>query len=220
MENTRNYKQQQIRRKPEKRTVSHNIILFKPFGVLCQFTDFSGKPTLASLGIFPHDIYPAGRLDFDSEGLVFLTNDGVLQHLLLEPKFNHPRTYLVQVERIPDESKLDQLREGVVIEGKKTLPAEVQLLPEEPILPPRSVPIRFRKNVPTAWLKIILREGRNRQVRKMTAAIGYPTLRLVRTAIANVTIDGLEPGQHREVTGEELTALKEILRQGNTSRRN
>ncbi|MBI3189837.1 MAG: pseudouridine synthase [Ignavibacteriales bacterium] len=196
------------------------ILFFKPYGVLSQFTDEAGRTTLADFGPFPPNVYSVGRLDNDSEGLLLLTNDGALKHVLIEPKFNHPRTYLVQVERIPDESALNQLRNGVLIEGKKTLPAEVKLLSEPPLLPERSVPIRFRKTVPTCWLELTLREGRNRQVRKMTAAVGYPTLRIVRIRIANLTIAGLLPGQHREITENEFTELKKILYRGNRSGRN
>src|SRR5713101_7418090 len=163
----------------------------KPYGVLCQFTDKDGRATLADFGKFPKDVYPAGRLDFDSEGLVLLTNDGILKHTLLDPKFQHPRTYLVQVERVPSEEALEELRRGVVIERKRTLPAEVTILDNEPQISPRLVPIRNRKNVPTAWLQITLGEGRNRQVRKMTAAVGHPALRLVRIAICNLTLEGL-----------------------------
>ena len=211
---SRNYEQSR-----QKRHRFRYLIFSKPYGVLCQFTDSEGRSTLSDFGPFPAGVYPAGRLDFDSEGLVFLTNDGNLKHQLLEPKYFHPRRYLVQVEQVPTEDQLQQLRDGVIVENKKTLPAKVHLLPEEPILPERSVLIRFRKNVPTAWLKITLREGRNRQVRKMTAAIGHPTLRLVRIAIANFTLKGLEPGQHRNVTESELTELKKIFQQGNMSRR-
>lgn len=204
------------RKKP---AILYNILLHKPYGVLCQFTDTEGRMTLSGLGSFPSDVYPAGRLDFDSEGLLLLTNDGMLKHLLLEPWFHHPRTYLVQVERVPTGAALHLLRKGIVIEGKKTLPAEVYLLSEEPALPDRPVPIRFRKNVPTAWLKICLREGRNRQVRKMTASVGHPALRLVRIAIANLTLEGLQPGEHREVSEAELKELKKILSKGNTKRK-
>ncbi|MBI5216951.1 MAG: pseudouridine synthase [Ignavibacteriae bacterium] len=196
------------------------IVFFKPYGVLCQFTDEEGRKTFSDFGPFPPDVYAAGRLDFDSEGLVLLTNDGTMKHRLLEPKFHHPRTYMVQIERIPDETVLTQLKGGVVIEGKKTLPAIVKLLSEEPNLPERPVPIRFRKTVPTAWLEITLKEGRNRQVRKMTAAVGHPALRLVRIKIANLTIGKLVPGQHREVSVAELTELKKILYQGSTSGKN
>lgn len=186
--------------------------MYKPFGVLCQFSAEGPNPTLAGFGPFPKDVYPVGRLDTDSEGLLLLTNDGELQHALLEPKFRHPRTYLVQVENIPGGDALSRLRSGVVIEGRATLPAEAELLAGEPALPPRERPIRYRKNIPTAWLQLTLREGRNRQVRKMTAAVGHPTLRLVRTNIGPFSIKGLSPGASRELTQEELGALAEFLR--------
>lgn len=187
----------------------HYYLLNKPYGVLCQFTDEEERPTLSQFGPFPKDIYAAGRLDADSEGLVLLTNDGLLKHRLLETKFQHSRTYLVQVERVPIDDALEKLRKGVILDGKKTLPAEVELLSEEPTLPPRSVPIRFRKNVPTAWLKMTLREGRNRQVRRMTAAVGHPTLRLIRIAIGPLTIDGLGIGVSRKLSSNEVKLLRD-----------
>lgn len=152
-----------------------------------------------------------GRLDQDSEGLLLLTNHGQLQHRLSDPKFQHPRTYWVQVERIPDEAALDQLRQGVIIQDYRTRPAIAMLLPEAPQLPPRDPPIRYRKSVPTAWLELTLTEGRNRQVRRMTAAVGFPTLRLVRVKIAHLELQGLEPGQWREVTPEELRLLQKLF---------
>jgi 23S rRNA pseudouridine2457 synthase len=127
---------------------------------------------------------------------------------MTDPKFGHPRTYLVQVERVPDDLALEPLRRGVMLKDGRTRPAEVSLLPEPPELPERSVPIRFRKNVPTAWLRVVVREGRNRMVRRMTAAVGYPTLRLVRVAIGAVTLEGLEPGGWAELSPEERTALR------------
>jgi len=184
----------------------HRYFLFyKPYGVLCQFSPSEGKPTLAEYGPFPSDVYPAGRLDTDSEGLLLLTNDGAFKHRLLEPRYAHRRTYLVQVERVPGEDDLERLRQGVVIEKKRTLPAEVRLLASEPPLPPR--PVRYRARIPTAWLELRLREGRNRQVRRMTAAIGYPTLRLVRSAIGSASLEGLSPGRFREITSAEAARL-------------
>lgn len=183
------------------------FILYKPYGMLCQFTDKEGRATLSNLGKFPKDVYPVGRLDFDSEGLVLLTNDNELKHQLLEPKFKTPKTYLAQVERIPDEDALGKLREGVVIEGKKTLPAKVKLLEQEPDLPPRSVPIRFRKNTPTAWLEIMITEGRNRQVRKMTAAVGHPTLRLVRIKIGKIELGNLLTGEVKHLDAKEINRI-------------
>jgi 23S rRNA pseudouridine2457 synthase len=186
------------------------ILFYKPYNVLCQFSDRSAiksdRQTLSSYIPVP-DVYPVGRLDQDSEGLLLLTNHGALQHWLTDPKFGHPRTYWVQVERIPDVNALEHLRNGVVIQGQHTRPAHVTLLPEEPALPPRQPPIRFRKLVPTVWLEMILTEGRNRQVRRMTAAVGFPTLRLVRVRIAELTLAGLEPGQWRSLTKAELDPL-------------
>ncbi|MDP1676365.1 MAG: pseudouridine synthase [Bacteroidota bacterium] len=181
-------------------TVNRYIFFYKPYAVLSQFSPESGKQTLKDFLSLPKDIYPVGRLDYDSEGLLLLTNDNVIKNKLTDPKFEHHKTYLAQVERIPTEKELQQLRNGVVIEGTKTKPAEVELLTEEPNLPTRSTLIRFRKTVPTAWLKIVLREGRNRQVRKMTAAVGHPTLRLVRIKIGNLEIGELQPGEWKEIS--------------------
>jgi len=187
------------------------FIFYKPYGVLCQFSDKNNRKTIADFARFPKDIYPVGRLDFDSEGLVLLTNDGMLKYRLLDPKNRHPRTYIVQVEHSPTETSLKKLRIGITIEGRRILPAFVEQLPNEPPLPVRPKPIRFRKNIPTSWLKIILYEGRNRQVRKMTAAIGHPTLRLVRTAIGPLTLEGLEPGQSRKLTPIEVNELRKSI---------
>lgn len=189
------------------------LIFYKPYGVLTQFTDNTPTEqkhsTLKDYIPVP-SVYPVGRLDWDSEGLLLLTNDGQMQHRLSNPRFGHPRTYWVQVERIPDEEALRHLREGVVIQDYRTRKALVQLLPDEPQLPPRDPPIRFRKNVPTAWVEMTLTEGRNRQVRRMTAAVGFPTLRLVRVAIAHLSLVGLEPGQWRDLTSIELELLKKL----------
>lgn len=187
------------------------FLLYKPYGVLCQFSPGEGKRTLAEFGPFPPDVYPAGRLDADSEGLLLLTNDGTVTHRLLDPAYRHPRTYLVQIERTPDDASLARLRAGVIIERKKTLPAEVRLLDVEPVIPERSTPIRFRKNVSTAWLEVTLREGRNRQVRKMTASVGHPTLRLVRIRIGLLKLEGLTPGSHRRLTKDEISDLRSLL---------
>ncbi len=178
---------------------------------MCQFSDSQGRQTLNSLGNFPKDVYPVGRLDRDSEGLVLLTNDNELKHRMLEPKFKTPKTYLAQVERIPDVIALEKLRKGVVIERKKTLPAKVKLLEEEPNLPSRSVSIRFRKNIPTAWLEITIYEGRNRQVRKMTAAVGHPTLRLVRIKIGKIDFQNLQPGEYKNINIFPSNNLASIL---------
>lgn len=175
------------------------FLFYKPYQVLSQFSPEPGKETLGDYLSLPGDVYPVGRLDYDSEGLLLLTNDSQIKNKLTSPAFGHPKTYLAQVERIPSESSLQMLRDGVVIEGNRTRPAEIALLTEEPALPPRSIPIRFRKNVPTAWLKITLREGRNRQVRKMTAAVGHPTLRLIRIRIGSLEIGSLAPGTYREI---------------------
>ena len=172
----------------------------KPYGVLTQFRDKDGRPTLADHIKVP-DVYPAGRLDHDSEGLLLLTDDGGLQHRLSDPVHKLPKTYWAQVEGEPDVAAIDQLRRGVLIDGSRTLPAEVRRIPE-PTLWPRNPPIRFRKNIPASWIEIVLTEGRNRQVRRMTAAVGYPTLRLVRHAIGRYTLEGLGPGEWREVISE------------------
>jgi 23S rRNA pseudouridine2457 synthase len=189
------------------------IILFhKPYGVLSQFSREGTWESLADYGPFPKAVYPAGRLDADSEGLLLLTDDNRIKHRLTDPQHQHPRTYLVQVERLPDPKALELLRKGVRVEGKKTKPADVELLREEPPVLPRRVPIRRRKNIPTAWLRVTLKEGRNRQVRKMTAAAGHPTLRLIRVAVGALTLDGVLPGKSRELNREEIQRLRRELR--------
>jgi 23S rRNA pseudouridine2457 synthase len=181
------------------------IVLFnKPYGVMSQFSPSDGKVTLARFSL-PANIYPAGRLDHDSEGLLLLTDDGGLNHRLTDPKKGHPRTYWVQVERVPDEAALSKLRRGVTLADGPTLPCKVSLLNPEPVLPPRDPPIRMRLNVPTAWLELTLTEGRNRQVRRMTAAVGHPTLRLVRSSIGRLGLGELEPGKWRWVDRRELS---------------
>ncbi|MDB9425030.1 pseudouridine synthase [Microcystis aeruginosa CS-564/01] len=190
------------------------ILFYKPYDVLCQFTDENGRSTLKDYIPIPN-IYSVGRLDRDSEGLLLLTDNGQLQHRLGHRQFAHPRTYWVQVERIPDLNALEKLRQGLPIQDYRTRPAIVNLLDFEPDLPPREPPIRYRKSVPTAWLEITLTEGRNRQVRRMTAAVGYPTLRLIRTAITidknhKLCLTGLQPGQWREVTEKERKALEKL----------
>jgi len=189
------------------------LLFHKPYGVMSHFTDRQGRPTLSDY-IPVVGVYAAGRLDQDSEGLLLLTDDGWLIHRLTEPRFGHPRTYLVQVERMPSEEALATLRRGVTVAGRRTRPAEVALLPGEPDLPPRPVPIRYRRSVPTAWLRVTLREGRKRQVRRMTAAVGHPTLRLVRVGIGPLRLAGLEPGRWRELTEEDLAALRAMVGTG------
>lgn len=186
---------------------AHVILFYKPYGVLSQFTPEGDWETLASFGPFPKTVYPAGRLDAESEGLLILTDDNRIKQRVTDPRYGHPRTYVAQVERIPGEDALGRLRAGIMIEGKKTRPASVTLLEAEPDFPPRPVPIRYRKNVPTAWLELTITEGRNRQVRKMTAAVGHPTLRLVRTAIGELTLEGLAPGAWRNVSQSETKVL-------------
>ena len=173
------------------------VALNKPFGVLCQFTDDAGRRTLADF-VPQKGVYAAGRLDHDSEGLLLLTDDGKLQHRLADPKHKQPKTYVVQVEGVPTEDALHRLRRGVTLNDGPTLPAGVEAIDTPDWLWPRDPPVRFRKTVPDAWLRIVLREGRNRQVRRMTAAVGFPTLRLVRAAIGPYTLDGLALGQWRE----------------------
>jgi 23S rRNA pseudouridine2457 synthase len=179
---------------------------WKPYQVLTKFTDAEGRATLADY-VPVKGVYAAGRLDYDSEGLLLLTDSGRLATRLTDPKFAHPRTYLVQVERIPDEAALARLRAGVLLNDGMTRPAQVELLPVPPDLPERPVPIRVRKNVPDCWLRLTLTEGRNRQVRRMTAAVGHPTLRLVRWAVGSITLEGLQPGEWARLNEAEAAAL-------------
>ncbi len=180
--------------------------LFKPYDVLTQFTDADGRSTLKDFVPVP-GVYPVGRLDRDSEGLLLLTDDGRLAHRLTDPRFGHPRTYLAQVERVPGPEAIEALRRGIVLNDGPSRPVEAELLAGPPPLPDRPVPIRFRKHVPTAWLRLVLREGRNRQVRRMTAAVGHPTLRLVRVAVGPVTLGDLRPGQWRDLSAAERDGL-------------
>ena len=174
------------------------LILFnKPFGVICQFSsDGSPRPTLADFVKVP-DVYPAGRLDQDSEGLLLLTDDGRLQARIADPRFKMPKTYLVQVEGDPDDAALEPLRRGVKLKDGITLPAEARRI-DTPTLWERDPPVRFRKTVPDCWIELTIREGKNRQVRRMTAAVGLPTLRLVRWRIGEWSLDGVPQGEWRE----------------------
>lgn len=181
------------------------IAFHKPYGVLCQFTpDQPGQRTLAEFG-FPADVYPVGRLDMDSEGLLLLTDEPGFNHRLLEPDAAHPRTYQVQVEGLPEAGALGALqRGGLMIKGHRTRPCQARRLEADPPLPPRDPPIRHRLSVPTCWIEMTLEEGKNRQVRRMTAAVGHPTLRLVRVAIGTLGLAGLAPGCWRALEPAEL----------------
>jgi len=174
------------------------LAFHKPYGVISQFLPKGGWRTLAEFGLPPR-VVPAGRLDADSEGLLLLTDDGALQHRLTDPRFEHDKTYWAQVEGAPTEADLEPLRRGIAIRDYVTRPARARLLDPPPELPPRDPPIRVRKHIPDRWIELVLHEGRNRQVRRMTAAIGFPTLRLVRVAIGEIRLAGLAPGQWREV---------------------
>jgi 23S rRNA pseudouridine2457 synthase len=175
------------------------IALNKPFGVLCQFTDAQGRPTLADL-VHQKGVYAAGRLDQDSEGLLLLTDDGRLAHRLTDPRHKQPKTYLAQIDGDLDERALDLLRRGVVLNDGPTLPIQAEAVAEPDWLWPRDPPVRFRRSIPTSWLRLTLREGRNRQVRRMTAVVGFPTLRLIRVQIGEHVLDGLQPGQTRRLS--------------------
>ncbi|MZI95467.1 23S rRNA pseudouridine(2457) synthase RluE [Vibrio sp. CAIM 722] len=194
-----NKRPSQTNRKPRISPDEQKIIIFnKPFDVLSQFTDGDGRQTLADF-IPVKEVYAAGRLDRDSEGLMVLTNDGVLQARLTQPKSKSPKTYWVQVEGAPSEQDLDHLRQGVELKDGMTLPAEVNIIDEPTSLWPRNPPVRFRAAIPTTWLAITIIEGRNRQVRRMTAHIGYPTLRLIRYSMGDITLGDLANGEWKQI---------------------
>ena len=201
-------------RKSQRRANQHSywyIKFFKPYGVLSQFTDGDGRPTLGDF-ISEPDVYAVGRLDRTSEGLMLLTDDGHLNHRLTHPRYEHPKTYVVQVEGIPDPLALTQLQQGVEVKGQKTRPAEVKRLTDPPELPQPPEPVLSRAGMVTTWLQIILREGRKRQIRRMTAAVGHPTIRLVRIAIGPLRVGDLSPGDSQTLQPVELQALKRMDR--------
>lgn len=174
------------------------FLFHKPYGVLSQFTPEDGARSLGEFNL-PKDIYPAGRLDKDSEGLLLLTNDGPLIERLLNPKSDKKKTYWVLVERVPTEESLAKFRKGLKIEDYQTRPAEIHILDPQPEIPPRDPPVRVRKTVQDIWIEVKITEGKNRQVRKMTAAIGHPTLRLIRKKIGNLDMGDLAPGEFKEI---------------------
>lgn len=194
-------------------TIYRYYAVYKPFRMLCQFSPEGDKLTLASLGPFQKDVYPVGRLDYDSEGLLILTNDNFLKNKILDPSNSHGRTYCVQVEGNPDQSDIHILESGLIINingnAYKAKPCTAKLI-SEPNLPERNPPIRFRRNIPTSWIELNLTEGKNRQVRKMTAAVGYPTLRLIRVAIENLELGKLQPGQAVEIDKKEIYSMLKI----------
>lgn len=179
------------------------LILFnKPYGVLCQFSDTEGRPVLADYIPLPH-VYPAGRLDHDSEGLLLLTDDGGLQHKISDPRWKQPKTYWVQVDGDINDAAIEQLTQGLELKDGPTLPAKAHKIAEPEGLWPRQPPVRYRAQIPTSWLSLTITEGRNRQVRRMTAAVGFPTLRLIRAAIGEWSLEGLAAGEWREIQLDE-----------------
>ena len=191
-----------------------NFIIHKPFNVLSQFSSQDGKKTLKDFFDVPSDVYPVGRLDYDSEGLLILTNDKKLNKYLLDPDRNHEREYWVQVEGKITPAAIAQLEKGVAINvnGKRyfTKKCSAEIFSQAPNVSERFPPIRYRKNIPDSWIKIFLTEGKNRQVRKMTASIGYPTLRLIRYRIEKISLEGLQPGEMKKITTQELYNLLQI----------
>lgn len=179
------------------------LAFHKPYGILSQFTSDNMNETLSVFHL-PKDVYASGRLDKDSEGLLLLTNDGALIDRLLNPIHDKVKTYWVQVEKIPTQQDLDQLEKGVMIGDYKTKPCKARLLDPQPVIPERDPPVRFRKSIPTCWLEIELTEGKNRQVRRMTAAVGFPTLRLIRMKIGKLTLGDLAPGEFREIQKNDI----------------
>ena len=184
------------------------FVINKPYGFLSQFTDKLSRKTLSDITNIPKNVYPVGRLDMDSEGLLLISDDKLLVDFLLNPNNFHEKEYLVQVEGIPTDEKLKKFRSGLLIENKITLPAKIEAIDLQNF-PERVPPIRKRKNVPVSWLKIVMTEGRNRQVRKMTAAIGHSALRLIRIRIKNILLGTLKPGEIRELTTQEILDLKQ-----------
>lgn len=192
--------------KPSKQAM-RVIIFYKPYGVLTHFQDREGRPALKEY-IDIQEVYPAGRLDMDSEGLLLLTDEGRLSHRLTSPTHKTAKTYWVQVEGLIDDEAISRLQQGVLVKGVKTRRCQVMRIPE-PDLPQREKPVTLHR--PSSWIRIVLTEGRKRQIRHMTAAVGFPTLRLIRVAIGPITIEGLQPGQWRELDGEEILRLQRAL---------
>ena len=198
--------------------MNHYYIIYKPYQVLSQFSAVAEKKTLADFFKVPRDVYPVGRLDYDSEGLLLLTNDKLLNHRLLDPAFAHKREYLVQVDGAITQEAINQLEQTVTIQvdGKPyhTKPCKASILVQEPLLPERNPSIRFRKEIPAPWIRLILAEGKNRQVRKMTAQVGFPTLRLVRYRIGSIILENMQPGEMIKV--ERDTMYKKLFYDNNS----